>query len=88
MDAAYGYNVRNNRYRTDNDISDVVASRDLKRLCEAGLLIPIGEKRGRYYVAATPLVEIRQRLRDRTRAANPYDLLRGRVSGDQLVLQL
>jgi len=88
MDAAYGYNVRNNRYRTDNDISDVVASRDLKRLCEAGLLEPIGEKRGRYYVAAKPLVEIRQRLRDRTRAANPYDLLRGRVSGDQLVLQL
>jgi hypothetical protein len=88
MDAAYGFNVRNNRYRTDHEISDVVASRDLKRLCEIGLLEPVGEKRGRYYVAAQPLVDIRQRLRDRTRAANPYDLIRDRASGEQLVLQL
>jgi Fic family protein len=88
MDAAYGYHVRNNRYRTENEISDVVASRDLKRLCEVGLLEPVGEKRGRHYVAAQPLSEIRQRLRDRTRAANPYDLIRDRVSGEQLVLQI
>jgi Fic family protein len=88
MDATYGYKVRNNRYRTDNDISDVVASRDLKRLCDVGLLEPVGEKRGRYYIAAQPLIDIRQRLRDRTRAGNPYDLIRDRASGAQLVLPL
>jgi Fic family protein len=88
MDAAYGYIVRNNRYRTDHEISDVVASRDLKRLCEVGLLEPVGEKRGRHYLAGQPLVEIRQRLRDRTRAANPYDLIRDRALGNQLVLPL
>jgi Fic family protein len=90
MDATYGYKVRNNRYRVDNDISDVVASRDLKRLCEVGLLRPVGEKRGRYYLAAQPLIEVRQRLRDRTRASNPYDLIRDRsaadVAGNQPVL--
>jgi hypothetical protein len=30
--AAFGYKVRNQRYREDQQISDVVASRDLKKL--------------------------------------------------------
>ena len=88
MDAAYGYHVRNSRYRQDNDVSDVVASRDLKRLCEASLLKPVGEKRGRYYLAAPSLLAIRDRLRDRTRAGNPYDLIRDRVADGQLNLAL
>lgn len=75
MDAAFGYKVRNQRYREENNISDVVASRDLKRLSEAGLLIPVGEKRGRYYTAGASLREIAQRAADRTRAPNPYEVL-------------
>ena len=58
MDAAFGYKVRNGRYRQENELSDVVASRDLKRLSDIELLIPIGEKRGRYYTAGSPLAEI------------------------------
>lgn len=81
MDAAFGYRVRNVRYRQENEISDVVASRDLKRMCDLGLLMPVGEKRGRYYVAAKPLKEVRERCADRTMAPNPYDELRGRSSG-------
>jgi hypothetical protein len=46
--------VKNGRYRQKNQISDVVASRDLKRMCDLGLLIPIGEKRGRFYIADEP----------------------------------
>jgi Fic family protein len=78
MDAAFGYKVRNAHYRDVNEISDVVASRDLKRLCDLGLLVPVGERRGRFYVAADALKEIAQRSADTTRAANPYDLVRAR----------
>jgi Fic family protein len=76
MDAAFGYKVRNNRYRQEHQISDVVASRDLRRLCELNLLKPIGEKRGRYYVAAKKLQELRERHRELSRADNPYELLK------------
>jgi Fic family protein len=86
MDAAFKYKVRNGRYREVNEISDVVASRDLKRMCEVGLLIPVGEKRGRYYVGDKPLKDIRERCADRTRAPNPYDLVEGRERAAQLSL--
>lgn len=76
MDAAYGYRVRNKRYRADNAISDVVASRDLKRLCDVGLVQPIGQKRGRYYVATPALLNIRKSLRTRRKTPDPYTLVR------------
>jgi Fic family protein len=81
MDAAFDYKVRNARYRQENSISEVVASRDLKRMTELGLLTPIGEKRGRFYLAAKPLKDIRKRCADTTRAPNPYDVVRGKPSG-------
>jgi Fic family protein len=76
MDAAFGYKVRNLRYRQERGLSDVVASRDLKRLCDLGLLVPVGEKRGRYYVAAESLTALQRRTVDRGRAADPYQLVR------------
>jgi Fic family protein len=75
MDAAFGYKVKNHKYREEGEISDVVASRDLKHLCDLGWLTPVGEKRGRFYVASVMLREIRERLRDNTRAGNPYEIL-------------
>ncbi|MCC6886931.1 MAG: Fic family protein, partial [Hyphomicrobiales bacterium] len=86
MDAAFNYKVRNSRYRQANEISDVVASRDLKRMSELGLLMPVGEKRGRYYVAGRPLKEILERCADRTMAPNPYELVTGRGGAVQLSL--
>jgi len=86
MDAAYGYKVRNLHYRQLNEISDVVASRDLKRMSDGGLLVPKGEKRGRYYIAAAPLIELRKKCADRTRANDPYDIIRGREGNSQLTL--
>lgn len=55
VDAAFGYRVTNARYRRENEVSDVVASRDLRSLCTAGILTPVGEKRGRYYLATDML---------------------------------
>jgi Fic family protein len=86
MDAAFNYKVRNGRYREDNEISDVVASRDLRRLSELGVLMPVGEKRGRYYVAALKLKKIRERCMNRTRAPNPYDVIKGTEGDGQLSL--
>ena len=74
--AAFGLRVRNSSYRADNDISEVVASRDLKKLCDLELLQPVGEKRGRYYLAAPKLRQIREKFRERKRAPNPYDIIR------------
>jgi Fic family protein len=84
MDAAFDYKVRNSRYRQENEISDVVASRDLKKMTDVGLLMPVGEKRGRYYVAAAPLKDIRDRCRDTRRVPNPYDVVRANDDGAQL----
>ncbi len=50
-DAAFGYRVRNATYRTAAEISDPLASRDLRALVDAGLLVPQGERRGRHYLA-------------------------------------
>lgn len=57
--ALVGRRVRNSGYRTEADISDQLASRDLKLLVERGLLLAHGEKRGRYYVRSPRLQGIR-----------------------------
>ena len=76
MDAAFGYKVTNTRYRSFHDISDVVASRDLKKLTDAELLMPHGEKRGRYYTASASLRAIRDSSREPRRVPDPYELVR------------
>lgn len=88
LDAAFGYKVRNNSYREESEISDVVASRDLKRLCELGYLEPVGEKRGRYYIASPMLGEIAAKCRDNRRADDPYELVTKRERDRQLNLAM
>jgi Fic family protein len=63
FDASMGFRVRNATYRSSADVSELVASRDLRVLVERGLLEPSGEKRGRYYVRTGPLAEIDRGLR-------------------------
>jgi Fic family protein len=60
VDASFGRKVRNTTYRTITGVSDVVASRDLKVLVEAGFFQKSGENRGRYYVGAPTLLAIRK----------------------------
>jgi Fic family protein len=76
FDAAVGFRVRNATYRAtleetwDEQITEPTASRDLQRLVEAGLLTPRGEKRGRYYVGAPPVMLARRAIID---SRNPRD---------------
>lgn len=69
FNAALGYRIRNATYRTlADDVSELVASRDLRALVEAGLLTPEGERRGRTYTASPTLRAIERSVRSpRTR---------------------
>ncbi len=75
FDAALGFRVTNSRYRVDAEVTELTASRDLKRLSDAGLIIPIGERRGRTYRASDTLKGIRQRTRLPRPLENPYELI-------------
>lgn len=72
FDAAQGWRVRNASYRKAAEISENLASRDLKLLADAGLLLPQGERRGRFYVAAPVLTEIKARVRERRPILDPF----------------
>lgn len=63
LEAASGAKVRNSSYRVSADISNNLASRDLKTLVDAGLLIPEGERKGRHYLAGARVLEIRHQHR-------------------------
>ena len=77
VDATFGFKIRAAKYQEENKVSDVIASRDLRKLCDLGLLEPVGEKRGRYYIAAQPLKDIytKARIND-VRAGDPYEIIR------------
>ena len=72
-DACFGYRVRNSTYRTAADISLNLASRDLKILADAGLLVAMGERRGRFYVASESIREIRTKIHEPRRVADPFE---------------
>jgi Fic family protein len=76
-DAAIGLNVRNSTYRTAALISENLASRDLKLLCDAGLLKAEGEKRGRIYTAGLPVVAVRRRAAEpRGDVPDPFEVIK------------
>lgn len=79
FNAALGLRMTNPRYRADAEVTEFVASRDLKRLSDIGLLAPTGQKRGRSYTAAPKLQAIRTEIRIRRPLADPYALARERV---------
>lgn len=63
-EAAIGFRVRSSRYRMAAEVSNQVASGDLRALVQQGLLVPKGEKRGRVYIASKTLIEIRNQTRE------------------------
>jgi Fic family protein len=75
FDAALGRRLTNARYRADAEVTELSASRDLRRLCEAGLLEPIGEKRGRTYRAHPAVRALREGVRVRRPLEDPYELI-------------
>jgi Fic family protein len=81
FDACLGSRMTNSRYRADADISEFLASRDLKRMADLGLLEPKGANRGRYYTAGPELLEIRRSSRTSRRSADPYLVAQVAVDG-------
>jgi Fic family protein len=71
-DAAQGLRVRNATYRPIAEISDNLASRDLKALVDQGLLLATGEKRGRHYIASDALKAIRLEIREPRKTEDPF----------------
>jgi Fic family protein len=72
LEAAFGSRVRNASYRVSADVSNNLASRDLKQLVDAGLLIPKGERRGRHYIASDLVKGARERHRRPKLIADPF----------------
>jgi len=62
-------------YTADFSVSELVASRDLKKLCDLGLFEPQGEKRGRFYRAGAELQAARAATRMPRVMADPYELV-------------
>lgn len=79
LEATIGLRLRRASYKSivtaslGEEISDLTATRDLKAMVDAGLLVAVGEKRGRYYVGDAPLRDIRQRVRAVRPAKDEYD---------------
>ena len=74
FNAALGIRVTNARYQKETEVSSYVAGRDLKVLTDLEILVPIGEKRGRYYTAGKELQEARDRARRDKVVLDPYVL--------------
>jgi len=74
FDALLGSRVTRPSYlRRVEALEDRTATRDLARLTELGLLEPHGQTRGRYYVAAGELADLRDALRrGRAPLSDPY----------------
>ncbi len=64
--------MRNSSYRVSTGVSSNLASRDLKVLVDAKLLVSQGEKRGRVYTAGSNVFEIRQESRLPETIADPF----------------
>jgi hypothetical protein len=65
FDAAVGFRVRNSTYRPVAEVSEQVASRDLKAMVDADLLVALGEARGRSYTSAASLRDLWKETRQR-----------------------
>jgi Fic family protein len=69
MDAAIGLRIRRKAYRSSaetavgDEISDLTASRDLKAMVDSELLVAVGERRARYYLAGETLKTLSEEVR-------------------------
>ncbi|MBX3314527.1 MAG: hypothetical protein KF906_09425 [Actinobacteria bacterium] len=89
-DAARGWRLRRSLYiktvtsSTGEDITEATATRDLNAMTKAGLLVAIGEKRGRSYQPAIELAEAWRTItegRRRRPLDDPYDLFQPHLPG-------
>lgn len=73
IEATAGLRVRNASYRVSADISNNLASRDLKALVDVGLLVAKGERRGRHYTPSDSILAIRERHRLPRNVDDPFE---------------
>jgi Fic family protein len=67
FNTALGFRAQRSLYRAlvEEDVSEAMATRDLRALAEAGLLVAHGERRGRFYTASEELREIAIEIRSK-----------------------
>ena len=75
FNASLGIRVTNSRYQKEAEVSSHIAGRDLRVLTDLELLLPHGEKRGRYYTAGRGLIEVRAGARRPETLVDPYTVL-------------
>lgn len=72
--AAMGLRIRRPDHIAYAEVSERVATTDLRTLVDSGLLEPVGEKRGRFYVAAEPLSRLQATAREQRKPIrDPFD---------------
>ena len=75
LDALYaalvGYRIRRSAYVRETQVDERTASRDLRALVDAGYLEARGETKGRHYVRAGKLIDIRRELSDVVPISDP-----------------
>ena len=87
-DAARGWRLQRSLYvkvvkwAASDDISATMATRDLAALVTAGLLAPVGERRGRAYVPSPALTAVWDEVRSEARATGPPETLYDRRGSD------
>jgi Fic family protein len=73
VNAVLGFKIRNESYRREADVGITTASRDLRQLCDAELIVAEGERRGRRYRAGSILIEISQPAGAKPPIADPFE---------------
>jgi Fic family protein len=73
LEAGFGHRIRNSTYRAIAEITDEVASKDLRALVAHELLVPEGERRGRVYAAGEWLRKARVQTRETRSVTDPFD---------------
>ena len=72
VDAAFGYRIRRSHYMTSAEVSEQVASIELRMLVELGFLVAEGETRGRLYRASDKLSQIYRRCYEPRSSVDPF----------------
>ena len=72
VDAAFGYRIRRSHYIDSAEVSEQVASVELRMLVDLGFLVAEGETRGRIYRASDKLSQIYRRCYEPRSTADPF----------------
>ncbi|HEY5293842.1 MAG TPA: hypothetical protein VIJ70_00020, partial [Gaiellaceae bacterium] len=87
-EAAYSRRIRRATYvesietTQGETVADLTASRDLRALVNAGLLEPVGDTKGRYYIPSRALLDARDEVAQqypRVEEDDPYKIARERA---------